>query len=152
MGEDTKHRNEDDHRPTMTESKQRNASAADDKAKSQHGELLTVKRESDQQQWTGADKKNENGYSDNGNLKRPRTVCYDFKKGLCRRRFCRVSSLVVMTMSSGIFQVIQFVHFSVSACVECGSGDFLPRLSKYRLLPSKLPVSLYWRTKVKSIR
>lgn len=27
--------------------------------------------------------------TDNG--KRPKTVCYDFKKGICRRRFCRVS-------------------------------------------------------------
>lgn len=26
------------------------------------------------------------------NGKRQKTVCYDFKKGICRRRFCRVSS------------------------------------------------------------
>lgn len=40
-----------------------------------------------------SDKKNENnhGISNELNGKRQKTVCYDFKKGICRRRFCRVS-------------------------------------------------------------
>lgn len=42
-----------------------------------------------------ADKKNENNHTANqsdANVKRQKTVCYDFKKGMCRRRFCRVSN------------------------------------------------------------
>lgn len=39
-----------------------------------------------------ADKKNDNNHSmqSESNGKRQKTVCYDFKKGICRRRFCRV--------------------------------------------------------------
>lgn len=46
------------------------------------------------------DKKNESNHTNsniqldlnsNLNSKRQKTVCYDFKKGVCRRRFCRVS-------------------------------------------------------------
>lgn len=41
-----------------------------------------------------SDKKNESNHgisSNELNGKRQKTVCYDFKKGICRRRFCRVS-------------------------------------------------------------
>lgn len=40
-----------------------------------------------------ADKKNESNHMNtqsDSNSKRQKTVCYDFKKGVCRRRFCRV--------------------------------------------------------------
>lgn len=37
-----------------------------------------------------ADKKNENNHVLQSDSKRQKTVCYDFKKGICRRRFCRV--------------------------------------------------------------
>lgn len=42
----------------------------------------------------GTDKKNEINHTtttDNNNSKRQKTICYDFKKGICRRRFCRVN-------------------------------------------------------------
>lgn len=41
-----------------------------------------------------ADKKPDNNHTtqSDGNAKRQKTVCYDFKKGICRRRFCRVSN------------------------------------------------------------
>lgn len=41
------------------------------------------------------DKKNDTNnhtMQSDTNGKRPKTVCYDFKKGICRRRFCRVST------------------------------------------------------------
>lgn len=40
----------------------------------------------------GLDKKNENNHNaaPENNGKRQKTLCYDFKKGFCRRRFCRV--------------------------------------------------------------
>lgn len=40
------------------------------------------------------DKKNDSNQTIQSevNGKRHNTVCYDFKKGICRRRFCRVSS------------------------------------------------------------
>lgn len=38
-------------------------------------------------------KSSENGYNGNESNKRPKSICYDFKKGLCRRRFCRVSGI-----------------------------------------------------------
>lgn len=37
-------------------------------------------------------KLNEFNYSGSEVNKRPKTICYDYKKGLCRRRFCRVSA------------------------------------------------------------
>lgn len=44
-----------------------------------------------------SNKMNENNnHSTNETNKRSRTICYDFKKGLCRRRFCRVSKLFGM--------------------------------------------------------
>lgn len=43
------------------------------------------------------DKKNENGHTmqSDVNGKRQKAVCYDFKKGICRRRFCRVSTTTI---------------------------------------------------------
>lgn len=41
-----------------------------------------------------ADKRNESNHLNqqlDASSKRQKTVCYDFKKGICRRRFCRVS-------------------------------------------------------------
>lgn len=41
------------------------------------------------------DKKNDTNnhmMQSEANGKRQKTVCYDFKKGICRRRFCRVSA------------------------------------------------------------
>lgn len=42
-----------------------------------------------------AEKKPDNNHTIqlDGNAKRQKTVCYDFKKGICRRRFCRVSKI-----------------------------------------------------------
>lgn len=49
---------------------------------------------------TAANKKNENHYNgaiviqsevNNASKRQQKTICYDFKKGTCRRRFCRVS-------------------------------------------------------------
>lgn len=106
MGEEsaikTKHRNED----TMIESNQQNASAADDKM--QHSESTTIQRDSDQSRQV-VDKKNDNGHSDNGNTKRPKTVCYDFKKGFCRRRFCRVSCNVVIYRFRNCIRICEIV-------------------------------------------
>lgn len=40
-----------------------------------------------------SDKKNDNNHTTQSDIngKRQKTVCYDFKKGICRRRYCRVS-------------------------------------------------------------
>lgn len=119
MGEESatesRHRHDDDHRPTMIDSNQQ--SATDDKIKAQHSELSMAQRDSDNSKQTG-DKKNENGHNLNGNdSKRPKTVCYDFKKGFCRRRFCRVSALGNAGRITG-FNSILFQYFAVSACVE----------------------------------
>lgn len=43
-----------------------------------------------------SDKKNDSNHTNaqsDVNSKRQKTVCYDFKKGVCRRRFCRVREL-----------------------------------------------------------
>lgn len=129
----------------MIESNQQNAFATDDKIKSQHSELSSAHRGDLDQSRLVADKKNDNGHNsnsngDNGNSKRPKTVCFDFKKGFCRRRFCRVSS---MRMDSALqINSTNKTYSTVSACDECGPGDFLSWLSKHWLLPSKLSVSL----------
>lgn len=49
---------------------------------------------------SGLDKKLENihGISAESNGKRQKTVCYDFKKGICRRRFCRVSESIAYVL------------------------------------------------------
>lgn len=49
---------------------------------------------------SGLDKKHENihGISAESNGKRQKTVCYDFKKGICRRRFCRVSESIAYVL------------------------------------------------------
>lgn len=41
---------------------------------------------------TNADKKCDNNHIAQSEIngKRQKTVCYDYKKGICRRRFCRV--------------------------------------------------------------
>lgn len=43
-----------------------------------------------------ADKKCDNNHAtqSESNGKRQKALCYDFKKGICRRRFCRVSCFV----------------------------------------------------------
>lgn len=64
-----------------------------------------------------------NGESQN---KRPRTICYDFKKGLCRRRFCRVSG-IKSNFKMGTTKITSKLYFllTVSACDEYRSGDIL---------------------------
>lgn len=52
------------------------------------------------------DKKNGIVHNSNENLKRQRTVCYDFKKGICRRRFCRVSDFRVISFGKQIIVII----------------------------------------------
>lgn len=58
-----------------------------------HNNVDTSNETSDTMRANILDKKLENNHaiSVESNGKRQKTVCYDFKKGICRRRFCRVS-------------------------------------------------------------
>lgn len=84
---------------------------------------------------------NNHTMQSDANGKRQKTVCYDFKKGICRRRFCRVSTTSKsIWFVQDVMPMIENFHFSVPSCNECRSGDFLPRLSKQWVLSNKLQV------------
>lgn len=64
---------------------------------------------------------------------RQKTICYDFKKGSCRRRFCRVSKIFlaletafkIPTINTFMFFFPVLVHL-VPTCYECRPSSFLP--------------------------
>lgn len=66
----------------------------------------------------GTEKKtNEN------HTKRQKSLCYDFKKGNCRRRFCRVSLVSLLARKLGnflnnFFLQSKFIFVTVSTCDE----------------------------------
>lgn len=52
--------------------------------------------------------------------KHKKTICYDFKKGICRRRFCRVNfEINECHMLSCVKKNNIFDLFTVSTCDEC---------------------------------
>lgn len=59
------------------------------------------------------DKKNDNNHTmqSDANGKRQKTVCYDFKKGICRRRFCRVSREKSIWSFRDVMLIIQNICF-----------------------------------------
>lgn len=73
-------------------------------------------------------KKNENQHN-GGSIAQPeanivakrqqKTICYDFKKGMCRRRYCRVSSYLLHTSKIG-FQFMIYL-FSCSSSYQLDS-------------------------------
>lgn len=59
------------------------------------------------------DKKNDNNHTmqSDANGKRQKTVCYDFKKGICRRRFCRVSRKKSIWSVRDVMLIIKNIFF-----------------------------------------